>query len=232
MVLKPLKKVFLTGGSGTLGIEMRKKSPQLIAPSKDECNILLLGQIEKNLDIYKPEIFIHAAGFTNVKSAEEDSDNCIDINVMGTINVIKACRKRGIKLVFISTDYVFDGKRGYYKLDDPINPLSYYAKTKGAAELIVRTYPNHLIIRTSFFGYDFPYDKALIDQWTTKDYVDIIAPKILKEAMSNKIGVVHVGSERRSIYEIAKTRNPSVKEFKMENINFPIPRDVSLEVCK
>lgn len=231
MVLEPFgQKVFLTGGSGTLGTEIRKIFPTIIAPSSQECDILSLDQLEGVMDLYKPSVFIHSAAFTDVTGAQSDSTHCIDVNVAGTINVVKACRARGIKLVFVSTDYVFDGKRGNYSPEDPINPLSYYAKTKGAAELVVRTYPNHLVVRTSFFGYDFPYEKALVDQWTTKDYVDVVAPKVLAAALSDKTGIIHVGSEKRSIYEIAKTRNGAVKAISIKDLSFPIPQDVSLKV--
>tara|TARA_B100001094_G_scaffold127894_1_gene123943 strand:+ start:12162 stop:12857 length:696 start_codon:yes stop_codon:yes gene_type:complete len=224
----PKKKLFLTGGSGTLGTEIKKIYPQIISPSSKECDILSLSSLQENLEVYKPDIFIHAAAFTDVKAAEKKSITCNEINVIGTANVIKACKGKKIKLVFISTDYVFDGEKGNYKPSDPINPLSNYAKSKAAAELLVRTYVDHLIIRTSFFGHNFPYERALIDQWTTKDYVDIIAPKILKEATSDKLGIIHVGSLRRSIYEIAKTRNSSVGKIERKDLNVPVPKDVSL----
>ena len=219
------QKIFLTGGSGTLGSELVKINPQIIAPLREECNILLLEDLEKSLDVVQPDIFVHAAAFTNVVEAEKDSAECVDVNVLGTINVIRACSQRDLKLVFISTDYVFDGEKGNYDVDASINPLSKYAKTKGAAELIVRTYPKHLVIRTSFFGHKFPYKKALLDQWT-------IAPKILKKILSDKMGIVHVGSSRRSMYEIAKTRNSLVEGITMKDIGFPIPRDVSLKVSE
>jgi len=223
-------KIFMTGGHGTLGSEVRKLMPEIVAPTSEECNILSIEHIEEQLDEHTPDIFIHSAAFTDVRAAEDNYIECNDVNVAGTINVIKACSKRGIKLVFISTDYVFDGKTGNYDTDAPINPLSSYAKSKGAAELIVRTYPNHLVIRTSFYGHDFPYDMALVDQWSTKDYIDIVAPKVLEEALSDKSGIVHVGSPRRSTYEIAKTRKPTVKKIKMKDLKFPIPKDISLRI--
>jgi len=226
MVLKE-KKIFLTGGSGTLGTELQKLNPKIIAPSSKECNILSLEQLRKAISTTFPDVFVHAAAFTNVTKAQENSSECIDTNVQGTINVIKACREKNLKLIFISTNYVFDGEKGNYKVTDPINPLSYYSKTKGAAELIAQTYPNHLIIRTSFFKYDFPYDKAAVDQWTSKDYIDIIAPKVLEKIESDESGIVHVGSPRRSIYEIAKQRKKTVQAISLDDLNFPIPKDTS-----
>ena len=170
---------------------------------------------------------LHAAALTNVREIEIDPIASYDINVCGTINVIKACERLNKRLVFISTDYVFDGEKGSYEVGDPLNPLSNYAKTKAAAELLVRTYKNSLVIRTSFFGYEFPYSAALVDQWSSKDYVDIIAPKILTAALENHRGIVHVGGERRSIYEIAKNRNKNVDKMLREDIDVAVPKDTS-----
>ena len=226
----PENKILLTGGTGLLGKELLKLAPYIHAPTHTECDILNYAQILKTLENIKPSIVVHAAAFTDVKLAEKSPAACIETNVVGTINVIKACKKKKTKLVYISTDYVFDGKKGNYNTNDGINPLSKYAKTKAAAELLVRTYDNHLVIRTSFFGHSFPYEKACTNQWTTKDYVDIISLKVLQTIKSNKKGIVHIGSRRRSIYEMAKERNPDVKKIKIEDLNFPIPQDVSLNM--
>ena len=117
--------------------------------------------------------------------------------------------------------------KGNYTIDDPINPLSKYAKTKAAAELVVRTYDNSLVIRTSFFGYDFPYEAAFIDQWSSKDYIDIIAPKVLEEILSDRLGVAHTGAERRTIYAIAADRKDFVKKTYRKVVGNFIPRDTS-----
>ncbi len=228
MALEADKLIFLTGGSGRLGTELKVLKPEIIAPTSEECNILSLEDLERNIDNIRPAIFVHAAAYTDVVGAEHDPSDCIEINVTGTNNILKICRERGIKLVYISTDYVFDGEKGNYRTTDPINPLTNYAKTKAAGELIVRTYSNHLIIRTSFFGYDFPYEKAPTDQWSTKDYVDIIAPKVLYAINHGNTGILHVGSQKRSTYEIARERKPDVQKIKIQDLNTPIPRDISL----
>ena len=154
----------------------------------------------------------------------------MNINVIGTLNLVSACAKRNIKLVYISTDYVFDGRNGPYEPEDPINPITVYAKSKAAGELCARCYPYSLVIRTSFFDTTFPYDAALVDQYTSKDYVDIIAPKILQAIKDNERGVVHVGSSRRSIYDIAITRKPYVKKISREDIPYPVPQDTSFKL--
>ena len=186
-----LKDIFLTGGSGTLGTELIKKSDdfniRFVAPPTSACDITILEEVMENIRNFKGKVVLHAAAMTNVRQIEGDSMASIEVNVCGTINIIKACQELNKKLVFISTDYVFDGEKGNYKTNDPINPISKYAKTKAAAELLVRIIDNSLVIRTSFFGYNFPYDKAATDQWSTKDYVDIIAPMVLKRQLEEKL---------------------------------------------
>jgi dTDP-4-dehydrorhamnose reductase len=225
--------IFLTGGSGTLGAELIKQSHKFdinfIAPSSKDCDITDEQSVHEKLRSFKGGTVVHAAALTDVKGIQEAPLQAIEVNVLGTINIIKSCQKLDKKLVFISTDYVFDGNKGNYNVTDPINPISKYAKTKAAAELLVRTIEESLVIRTSFFGYDFPYDKAAVDQWSSKDYVDIIAPLILKVLKKDKTGIVHIGTDRTSTYEKAKRRKPHVEKIFLHEIGFGIPRDISLK---
>ena len=227
-----LENIFLTGGSGTLGSELIKQSKRFginfIAPSSKECDITNPISVLENLRQFSGNIVVHAAALTDVKGIQVSPIQAIGVNVLGTVNVIKSCQQLGKKLVFVSTDYVFDGNKGNYAVDDPINPISKYAKTKAAAELLVRMIEKSLVIRTSFFGYSFPYDKAATDQWSSKDYVDVIAPLILDALKKDKTGIVHVGTERATTYEKAKRRKPDVEKATLQEIGFGIPRDISL----
>ena len=225
------KKIFLTGGSGLLGGELIKISKaynvEFVAPASKYCDIRNPYQIRNHIISSGCDIVVHSAAITDVKAAENDPSLAWEVNVLVTLNVLKSCKDLGKKIVYISTDYVFDGEKGNYTIDDPINPLSKYAKTKASGELLVRTYENSLIIRTSFFGYKFPYEAAFMDQWSSKDYVDIIAPKILKTILENSNGVVHVGSKRRCIYEIAKERCIGVSKISRCSVEGPLPKDTS-----
>lgn len=228
MVLRAL----LTGGSGTLGTELKKLSGddiEFYSPSSTECNILNREQIEICFKKKHFDLVVHCAAATNVTEIEKSPLGALETNVIGTINLVRECMRHNKKIIFISTDYVFDGDRGNYSINEPINPLSKYAKTKASAELAVRTYDNSLVIRTSFYGHEFPYEKAFIDQWTSKDYVDVIAPKVLGAIRSDKMGIVHIGSPRRSVYEIALERREDVEPIRLSEINFKIPRDVSFK---
>jgi len=227
-----LEKIFLTGGSGTLGTEFLKRqfdyNIEFVAPTSNECDISDFKSVLEFLKNSKCTSILHCAAITSVTKIEKDATEACLINVLGTWNMIRASLLLNKKLVFISTDYVFDGRQGNYKINDPINPISKYAKTKASAELIARCFENTLIIRTSFFGKQFPYDKAVVDQYSTKDYVDIIAPLILKELKRDNLGIVHIGTSRSSTYDKAIKRNPSVKKVSLKDIDFKIPRDVSL----
>lgn len=228
------KKSLLTGGSGLLGknlIPLFNKD-SILHPTSKVMDITdptsVSNYFKDNLNI---DCVIHAAAYTDVKKAEMEFIRCNFVNVVGTFNILKECYKRNIKLIYISTDAVFDGSKGNYKVNEPVCPVSKYAKSKTAGELLVRTYNNSLVIRTSFFGNNFPYSKAFIDQWSSKDYIDIIAPKIYSLIKSNKKGIAHVYSKRRSLYELATLRNKdvipcSIKEFQS---SYELPIDLSLK---
>jgi dTDP-4-dehydrorhamnose reductase len=218
----------LTGGSGRLGTEIVEILPELMFPNSSEFNILNIEQMRSYIKNIKVDYIVHAAAYTDVLKAEDNPEPAIESNLIGTLNVLKLCKENNIRLVYISTDYVFDGKSRDYDIDDAINPLTNYAKTKAAAELIVRTYENSLVIRTSFFGREFPYEAAFVNQYTSKDYVDLQAPRIIKAFSNKRTGIVHVGTTRRSIYEIAKIRKPHVEKMFL-TVGHKIPKDTSLK---
>jgi dTDP-4-dehydrorhamnose reductase len=230
------QKCLLTGGNGLLGSNLiplfEFKMIELLKPSSCELDITNANQVceffSLNPDI---DLVVHCAAYTDVKKAESDYVKCNEINVVGTYNIFKECVRKKIKLVFISTDAVFDGDKGQYSPKESLNPISKYAKSKTAAELIVRTYDNSLVIRTSFFGNNFPYDKAFVDQWTTKDYIDIIAPKVFAEVIMRKTGISHIKSKRRTLYDLAKIRKSDVIASELHNYDygFKLPFDLSLK---
>lgn len=219
------KRVLLTGATGLLGKELTKLCPEIIGLSHSELEINNFNDCKFAIERYKPDVIIHAAAKASPVFCESDVDDAIQTNVLGTLNMLKAANN--IRFIYISTDYVFDGKKGNYKVDDGINPINVYAKTKAAAEILVRTYKNTLSIRTSFCPRPYHYDKAFIDKWTIRDYVDVIAPKILNAALSDRVGIVHIGTNRKTIYELAKqTRN--VNPCSITNEKIAIPQDTSL----
>ena len=220
-------KILLTGGSGLLGTELRSLNESIISPGHNDLDVLDYFSCDRAIIKHNPDLVIHAAAFTSPPRCEEYPHSARNVNIIGTVNLVNVCQDNNVRLVYISTDYVFAGDEGLYQEGDPINPINLYAKTKAAGELAVRTYDNSLVIRTSFCENEFPYEKAFVDQFTSRDYVDIIAPMILEQAESNLTGIVHVGTERKSVFELAVKRRPEVGELSIREVPFDAPRDTS-----
>jgi len=118
------------------------------------------------LDEARPDAVIHAGAFTNVDAAERDRDLALSINAVGTAYLADACAVRGIRLVYVSTEYVFDGTAGPYRETDPVSPQGWYAKTKEAGEQgVVTADGNWAIGRTTVvYGYA-PHVRANFVLW-------------------------------------------------------------------
>jgi len=172
----------------------------------------------------RPDVVFHTAAITGVERCELERDLAIQVNVEGTRNVAEAAKNAGAYLVFLSSDYVFDGSRGLYKEDDERNPVNFLGKTKVLAEDIVRSSgARHLIARTSFvFGsraakaeVNFalwairklkahaPF-RVVADQFITPTY-DRNLVRMLLEAADRRIeGTLHLaGATRLSKYDFA-----------------------------
>ena len=112
-------------------------------------------EVERVLDEARPTAVIHAGAFTNVDAAERDCDAAQAINADGTANLARACAAHGIRLVYLSTEYVFDGTAGPYRETDPVCPQGWYAQTKLAGErAVLAAGGNAAIARTTVvYGY-------------------------------------------------------------------------------
>ena len=197
-------KILLTGGSGRLGREIQGYT-KCIAPSSQEMNIT------KNLEKMKVDFIIHAAAYTDVSKAERERDKCFGINVLGTLNMVQTYYDT--KFVYISSEYAH-------------NPQNFYSWTKLWGEEMVSKHPNHLIIRTSFTQRPFPYEYAFVDQYTQGDYIDIIAPMILKEIVKGTTGTIYVGTKRKTMFELARQTRADIKGNSVNDIfEVKLPHD-------
>lgn len=234
--MNSVTRILLTGGSGRLGQELKAILPNAAAPAKAELDVTKPETISLSLDRHKPNVLVHAAAYTDVAGAERNRKECWTINVEGSRNVAVACQKRGLFLVHISTDYVFDGKSGMYTEDDPVGPpLNYYALSKLVSEEIVRIVPEHLVIRTSFRPREWPYPNAFTDVYTSQDYVDIIAPEIALAVQHYRdipFHTLHIATERKSVYDLARRRAAGVTPASKNSVSVLLPDDISLDVTR
>jgi dTDP-4-dehydrorhamnose reductase len=136
-----------------------------------------------------------------------------------------------IRLVYISTDYVFRGDRGQYREEDELYPVNKYAWSKLGGECAVRLYDKALIIRTSFGPDEFPYPGAFADQWTSRRAVSDAAPDLLRAVESGISGVLHVGGPRRTVLEYARSLDPAreIAALSIRDVSFSVPVDTSLD---
>ncbi|NLL33597.1 MAG: sugar nucleotide-binding protein, partial [Enterococcus cecorum] len=161
--------ILLTGGNGQLGTELRhlldEKGVKYVSTDAKEMDITDAQATMDYITNLKPTVIYHCAAYTAVDKAE-DEGKALDekINVDGTRNVALAAKEVGATLVYISTDYVFDGKLkdGEYAVDAPINPLNEYGRTKALGEKAVQEImDDYYIIRTSWvfgkYGHNFVF---------------------------------------------------------------------------
>ena len=227
-------KILFTGGSGLLGGEIRKLLPDANYPSSSEFNVTNFKQMDDYLKKIDIKLLIHAAAFTSPPRIDQVPLKAIDINIIGTSNVVKLCARYNIKLIYLCTDYVFKGDKGNNSEDDPMFPVNKYAWSKLGGECAMRLYDNSIIIRTSFGPNKFPFPKAFVDQWTSRESVNKIAKKIFELLKTDFTGVIHIGGRRRTVYEYAKEleKDKEISELRRDEVNFKVPADTSLDCNK
>ena len=153
----------------------------------------------------------------------------IDLNIIGTCNVVKICSKLDIKLIYFSTGYVYEGKTGNYKEEDPVLPVNNYAWSKLGGECAVKLYKNSLILRITMCEKPFIHKNAFYDINTNFIFHDEIAmmiPKIL-----NKKGTLNVGGEIQSVYNFAIKTNRNVKKISGRK-QFPLNPSMNIRKLK
>lgn len=136
-------KILITGGRGQLGRDLEEVllntgKHELTCLGRDELDITKPGDVQRAVLTNRPEVIIHAAANTNVDQCELDEDSAYLVNALGARNVAVAAAKVGAKLVYVSTDYVFNGRAGqpYTEFDVP-DPINVYGKSKLAGEQYV-----------------------------------------------------------------------------------------------
>ncbi len=225
------EQILLTGGSGLLGFEMQQLLPKAWYPTSSEFNITHYQQMHDFMADKSIRLIIHAAAFTSPPLIDKEPEKAIDTNIVGTANIVKLCIAHQARLIYISTDYVFKGDQGNYKEDAPVYPVNKYAQSKLGGECAVMMYDNALIVRTSFGPNDFPFPKAFIDQWTSRESVRDIAAKIKALVDTEVTGIVHVGGKRRTVYDYAKSLEESkeIGQLSINEVSFTPPKDTSLD---
>ncbi|VVC03153.1 GDP-L-fucose synthase [Candidatus Burarchaeum australiense] len=179
-------------------------------------------EVESVFEKAKPDACVLAAAYTNVDGCETDKAMADRINVEGTRNVAEACKRRNCLFVFISSDYVFDGKKGPYSEEDEPNPINHYGRTKLEGEKIALGVKEHLVVRTTIV-FDFREAKNFatrlaerlrageqvlvpVDQVGSPTWAPNLAEAICELISEKKRGTYHVvGRDLMNRFEFALT---------------------------
>ena len=146
-----------------------------------------------------------------MKIHENNISKSIDLNIIGTANIVKICSKLKIKIIYFSTNYVYPGKKGNYKENDPLLPINNYAWSKLGGETSVQMYGNSLILRVCMTEKPFLHKYAFKDVVSNFIFQEEIA-KILFKILKYK-GVLNIGGKKQSIYSFAKIYTDQINYF-------------------
>jgi dTDP-4-dehydrorhamnose reductase len=223
-----LKKIIVTGSDGRFAKELKKVESnfKFIFRNKKQLNILSFSSIKKNLIKYKPYALLHLAGLSRPMSIHnKDINKSIDLNILGTANVVKACNETKKKLIFFSTSYVYPGKKGKYSENDPLLPWNNYGWSKLGAESAVQMYKNSLIIRACMTEKPFIHNYAFNNVKSNFIFHEQFAKIVVN--LFDKKGVINVGGKTQTIYKFAKKSNHNVKGIKSKG-ELPFNMDMNL----
>ena len=227
-------KILVTGGGGRFAKVLKEKNKllNLHFATKKNCNILKLRSIENIVKKVKPKIIIHCAGLSRPMNIHEKNiTKSIDLNIIGTSNITKICSKYKIKLIYFSTGYVYEGKKGNYSEKDPVKPFNNYGLSKLGGECAVAMYKNSLILRITMTEKPFVHKKAYSNLKSNfmfhEDLVKIL-PKIIKQK-----GILNIGGKSQSVFSFAKKYNSKVKKIKAKkSSNLPLNQTMNLAKSK
>ena len=166
-----------------------------------------------------------------MKIHDKNITKSIDLNIIGTSNITKACVKKNIKLIYFSTSYVYPGKKGNYLETDSLLPGNSYAWSKLGGEAAVHLYKNSLILRLSMVEKPFVHKVAFANVKTSYIYQEDVANILFK--LLNKKGIINIGGKTQSVYDFVRKDNKIVqKAYQKKSMNTGVPLDSSMNTSK
>ena len=216
-------KILLLGHKGMLGSDLLLRlgrKHEVVGLDKEEIDITSLPACEKAVKEIEPEIVINAAAYTNVDGCENAQRECLGVNAEAVLNIAVSCRKKNIRIVHFSTDYVFDGSSSEpYKEDDSCSPINVYGTSKLAGENYLRQLSdNYILIRTAWLygknGKNFV--QTILDKAATTDKLEVVDDQIGSPTYTRDLAVaVDLLLERniKGIFHITNRGNCSWFQF-------------------
>jgi dTDP-4-dehydrorhamnose reductase len=229
-------KIVVTGGSGRFAQSLKKIKSKynFIYPSTKSLNIINLNSIKKFLKKEKPSSVLHLAALSRpMVQHDKNISKSINLNIIGTANLVNICSELKIKLIYFSTSYVYPGKKGNYKEYDALLPWNNYAWSKLGGECAVQMYKNSLILRVSMTEKPFIHKKAFANVKMNFMFHEELA-KILVKILDKK-GIINVGGPALTVYKFAKKYNSNVQKISVKKnsiYNYPLNPYMNLSKLK
>ena len=227
-------KIVVTGGSGRFAQTLKKIKCKynFIYPSKKKLDITNVNSILSFLKKKRPKSVLHLAGLSRpMINHDKNISESIKLNIIGTSNLVNACSKFKIKLIYFSTSYVYPGNKGNYKETDPVLPWNNYAWSKLGGECAVQMYNNSLILRVCMTEKPFIHKKAFANVKLNFIYHDELAKILVK--ILNKKGTINLGGPTKTVYSFAKKYNPKIKKiYNKKNSENKFPTKPSMNISK
>ncbi len=219
-------KILVTGINGLMGQAIKSLMPDVIGLERKVCDITNYNEVKNAFNKYKPDVVLHLAAYTEVGTAEAERKKCYTVNVLGTQNIAKFSNH----LLYLSTEYVFDGERGNYSENDYPNPVNFYGLTKLLGEYEAKKAKRFTIIRTLFKARPYKHQLVPTDMWTSGGYVDDIAPQLVYalQYIEKLPKILHIGFEKRNMFDFAKETRENILPIKRSSLSVRLPRDASL----
>ena len=225
-----MKKILITGGDGRFASELKKVKTKfkLIFCSKRELDICSNQSIRKKISKYKPDYILHLAGLSRpMKIHEKNIIKSINLNIIGTANIVNECVKKKIKLIYISTNYLYPGIKGNYKESDALLPWNNYGWSKLGGESAVQMYQNSLIVRCALTEYPFKHKKAFSDVKSNFIYHKDFIPILLK--IIDQRGTINVGGKSQTIFNFVRKEKKNITKVKSKG---KMPKRVDMNLGK
>jgi dTDP-4-dehydrorhamnose reductase len=229
-------KIVVTGGSGRFAQSLKKIKSKynFVYPSTKSLNIINLNSIKKFLKKEKPSSVLHLAALSRpMIQHDKNISKSINLNIIGTANLVNICSELKIKLIYFSTSYVYPGKKGNYKEYDALLPWNNYAWSKLGGECAVQMYKNSLILRVSMTEKPFIHKKAFANVKMNFMFHEELA-KILVKIIDKK-GIINVGGPALTVYKFAKKYNSNVQKISVKKnsiYNYPLNPYMNLSKLK
>lgn len=234
-------KILVTGSGGQLGQELAgilpKRAHVTVGLSRKELDIADFDSVDGALDEHSPDLVINAAAYTNVDGCETETETAYSVNALGPRNLAQSCERRGVELLHVSTNYVFDGERNRpYEPFDPPNPRSVYGRTKLAGEEYVRDLCSswYVVRSAGVYGRGHNFVRTMLrvagerDSLKVKDD-EFISPTYARDLAWSIVDIVEEG--RYGLYHLTNAGSCSWYEFALEIFGlsgvkvevFPVP---------